>query len=73
VCGFSWTHEGGYNFSDVNVLLQGDQPFISQNYCNATIEGYTYHCSFSADGYKFEAISTQGGNPLTIVTGGIES
>jgi hypothetical protein len=69
---FATINNGAYPI-DVDALLKADQPYINQNYCNETTEGYAYRCSFSADGYKFEAIPTQGGTPHTMVTGGIES
>ncbi|MEI7999019.1 MAG: hypothetical protein WCH62_05890 [Candidatus Omnitrophota bacterium] len=69
---YATTNNGAYPV-DVDVLLKADQPYINQNYCNETTEGYAYRCSFSADGYKFEAIPTQGGKPHTMVTGGVES
>jgi hypothetical protein len=46
---------------------------LNQAYCSETISGFSFECEFSAQGYKFTALPSDGGAPLVITTGGVLS
>ncbi len=61
--------------AQITDLTEGNQAYLSKEYCHETVWGYTYDCVFSASGYELTAtpLSDAADGPpiLTIKTGGI--
>lgn len=56
----SYAAANGGNYPvDMDVLINAD--YINNNFSNATIDGFTYHCLMSENGYTFEAMPVQPG------------
>jgi type IV pilus assembly protein PilA len=68
------TQSGNYP-ANVTSLTGATPPFINENYCNRTLSGYAYTCTFSTGSYTFTAtpvtVGTSGTTTYTITTGGV--
>lgn len=71
---FATTNSGNYPL-EITSLTGATPPFINTNYCDQTISGFTYTCSFNAAGYTFTAApvtaGTSGTTTFVITTGGV--
>jgi type IV pilus assembly protein PilA len=71
---FSTSGFGNYP-SDMASLTGATPPYIGKNYCNTTINGFTYTCGNTAGSYTYTAtpfnVGVSGTTTLTITTGGI--
>ena len=71
---FATTQSGNYP-SDQASLTSATPPFINDNYCDRTISGFLYTCTFGTGAYTFVAtpitIGTSGTTTWTITTGGV--
>ena len=60
---------------DVTSLTSANPAFMTATYCDQTISGYTYTCTFSLGGYTLAAtpttVGSTGTTTYTVVTGGI--
>jgi len=64
---YSVANQGNYPI-DIAALIPS---YLNQNYCNSTVDGYTLTCSFTNTNYTITATPTQGGQSLSISTGGV--
>jgi hypothetical protein len=71
---FATSNAGKYPKSSLD-LLYATPPYLSEEYCNQTISGFTFECFFSENGYQFIAKpvteGSSGSQSYTIITGGI--
>lgn len=71
---FATSNSGNYPTA-VGNLTGATPPYINTNYCNATLSGYIYGCTFASSGYTFTATpvttGTSGTTVYTITTGGV--
>lgn len=71
---FGTTNSGNYP-TDQASLTEATPTYISTNYCNQTISGYTYTCTNELSGYTYIAtpvnVGTSGTTVYQIVTGGV--
>jgi type IV pilus assembly protein PilA len=71
---YATTQSGNYP-GDATSLTGATPPFINENYCNRTISGFAYTCTFAAGSYTFTAapvtMGTSGTSTFTITTGGV--
>ncbi|OGX07765.1 MAG: hypothetical protein A2Z88_03205 [Omnitrophica WOR_2 bacterium GWA2_47_8] len=64
------------NYPDSMASLTGaTPPYINTAYCDSTMSGFTYACTFGAGAYTFRAtpvtVGTSGTTTFTITTGGV--
>jgi hypothetical protein len=56
-------------------LTNANPPYLNGEYCNQSISGYFYLCTFSENGYQFVATPEEAGSSgtgtYTVITGGI--
>jgi hypothetical protein len=56
-------------------LIKAEPPYITRNYCNQSVAGFTYTCQLNAAGYTFTAspvrLGETGSTTFTIATGGV--
>jgi len=67
-------HEGVYPES-FSSLTEGNPAFVNSAYCNKTLSGFTFACTFSTGNYTFTAtpitVGASGTTTYTILTGGV--
>ncbi len=70
---FATSNSGNYP-GNVTSLTGATPPYITTNYCNGTLSGYQYVCTFGTGGYTFVAtpvtVGTSGTTTYTMTTGG---
>src|ERR1700679_3256352 len=49
------TANNGHYPSSPDVLTNSPPPYLNNQYCQQTIAGYTYNCTFSDSGYQITA------------------
>ena len=71
---FSVVNSGNYP-GEITALTGATPPYIRQAYCEETISGYSYACTFNLGYYTFQAkpVGTLGTTTFTITTGGVLS
>ena len=73
---FATTNSGNYPVN-VTSLTGATPPFVNTNYCDQTISGFTYTCTFATGSYTFSAApvtaGTSGTTTFVITTGGVLS
>ncbi|MBF0532946.1 MAG: type II secretion system protein [Candidatus Omnitrophica bacterium] len=66
----SWSYP-----NDMTALTGATPPYISKDYCNTTVSGFSYSCTMGAAGYTFKASpttrGTSGSSTYTVTTGSI--
>jgi type IV pilus assembly protein PilA len=71
---YATTQSGNYP-GNTTALTGATPPFINDNYCDRTISGFAYTCTFGAGSYTFVAtpvtLGTSGTTVWTISTGGV--
>lgn len=71
---YAFNHDKIYP-SKLSDLTEGSGAYLTKEYCNERVWGYSYDCAFSSQGYKITAIpvgeSRIGTQILSISTGGI--
>ncbi len=71
---FATSSSGNYPGA-ITSLTGATPPYITTNYCGATLSGYTYDCTFAAGGYTIVAtpvtVGTSGTTTYTISTGAV--
>lgn len=70
---YSTANDGLYA-ADATDLTGGTPPYLNENLCGASKNGYTYGCTWSTGGYTFTAdpnSASAGTKNYTITTGGI--
>jgi len=71
---YSTANNGSYP-TDQASLTSATPPYMSGDYCDQTISGYSYTCTMDASSYSFEAepsnFGVSGNTTFTITTGGI--
>ena len=69
------TAKSGAYPSDTTSLTGASPAFVNTDYCEQTISGYIYHCTFAASAYTIAAVpvtvGTSGTTTYTITTGGV--
>ena len=69
------TENNGRYPSAISELVYATPPYLTREYCNETISGYSFRCAFSPDGYQFtanpETEGTTGSQAYTVITGGV--
>jgi type IV pilus assembly protein PilA len=60
---------------DITSLTGATPAYLNNPYCNNSVSGYTYNCTFSISGYTVAAvpmtINSTGTTTYTITTGGV--
>ena len=73
---FATSSSGNYPGNE-SSLTGATPPYLNKAYCNTTVSGYTYACTFGAGGYTHTAtpvtVGTSGTTTWTISTGGVLS
>ena len=71
---YATANQGHYPTSSRN-LTDATPPYLNNDYCQKTIAGYVYNCTFSDSGYQIIAtpvtIGSSGSAVYTISTGGV--
>lgn len=71
---FATANTGNYP-ADIDSLTDATPPYINTDYCDRTISGFEFDCTFSAGYYTFTAtpvtVGTSGTTTFTITTGGV--
>ena len=71
---FATSSSGNYP-GDETSLTGATPPYLNTAYCNRTISGYTFGCTFGAGAYTHTAVpvtvGTSGTTTWTITTGGV--
>ena len=69
------TSQSGNYPGNESSLTGATPPYLNKAYCNQTISGFTFGCTFSAGSYTYTAtpitIGTSGTTTYTITTGGV--
>ena len=69
------TSQNGSYPEDETSLTGATPPYLIKAYCDQTVSGFTYDCTFGATSYTLDAnavnIGTSGTTSFTISTGGI--
>ena len=73
---FATANSGNYPADDTS-LTGATPPYLNQQYCDHTVSGYVYNCSFNTGYYTFTAspvtVDKTGTTTYAISTGGILS
>ena len=73
----SYTTKNGSYPMDITSLTGGAAAYLNTPYCDQTISGYFYTCTFAISSYTFSAtpvtVGTSGSTTHTIATGGVMS
>ncbi len=73
---FATSNSGNYPL-DMASLTGATPPYISKNYCDVTVSGYTFKCTNTAGAYEYVAtpvsVGTSGTTTFTMTTGGVLS
>ncbi len=71
---FATSNSGNYPTA-IASLTGATPPYITTNYCGATLSGFAYTCTFGSGGYTFVAApvtaGTSGTTTFTMTTGGV--
>ena len=71
---YATANSGGYPTAETS-LTNATPAYSNKAYCDTTISGYGYTCSFATSGYTFTAtpvtLGTSGSTTYTITTGGV--
>ncbi len=71
---FASINSGNYP-TEITSLTGPVPPYLGQDYCGASISGFSFTCTFSPAGYTFAAvplaIGSSGSTTFTISTGGV--
>ena len=71
---FATSNTGNYP-GDETSLTGATPPYLNTAYCNRTLSGYTYGCTFGTGAYTHTAtpvtVGTSGTTTWTITTGGV--
>ncbi|MBF0594213.1 MAG: prepilin-type N-terminal cleavage/methylation domain-containing protein [Candidatus Omnitrophica bacterium] len=71
---FATANNGNYPANQA-ALTGATPPYVNQNYCQTTVSGFEFTCSFGTGGYTFTATpvtpGTTGTTVFTMTTGGI--
>ena len=71
---FGTANNGNYPGAEVS-LINATPPYINTSYCDRTLSGYSYTCSFGTGGYTLTAspatLGTTGTTTFIMSTGGI--
>ena len=71
---YATANSGNYP-NTVTSLTGATPPFLNKDYCDQTVSGYLYTCSFASPTYTVTAepvaVGTSGTTTFTITTGGV--
>jgi type IV pilus assembly protein PilA len=71
---FATANTGNYP-ADIASLTGATPPYINKAYCDSTVSGFSYSCTFGAGAYTFIAtpvtVGTSGTTTFTMSTGGV--